>query len=142
VETGQAVKTLARYLKDRGENRVAGVMIGGEFLKFYGVQAEDLPGWEDEEDPAEPESESSESEDENSQSNNTTSGPPDAGPKYVAIGAWYMLEIGLPSQQKKVIDTYVNRTPEAMIGRAERARMARTNSVDLKNKGRPLRPPV
>jgi len=116
VETGQEVKTLAQYLKDRGENRVAGVMIGGEFLKFYGVQAEDLPGWEDEEDPAEPESESSESEGENSQSTNTMNGPPDVGPKYVAIGAWYVLEIGLSPRQKKVIDTYVNRTPEAMIG--------------------------
>ena len=30
-----------------------GVMIGGEFLRFYGIQAVDLPAWEDDDGPEE-----------------------------------------------------------------------------------------
>jgi 4-amino-4-deoxy-L-arabinose transferase-like glycosyltransferase len=124
VETGQEVKTLARYLKDHGENRVAGVMIGGEFLKFYGIQAYDLPGWEeddgvDEQDDIK-EHDNKPVPDENTktegQLTKNTSGTADSGPKYVAIGAWYMLQIGLSPRQRQVIDMYVNQTPEAMIG--------------------------
>src|SRR5262249_28683556 len=50
VETGQEVKTLAKYLKARGQNRVTGVMVGGEFLRFYGVELEDFAGWEEDDD--------------------------------------------------------------------------------------------
>jgi Dolichyl-phosphate-mannose-protein mannosyltransferase len=134
VETGQEVKTLAKYLKDRGENRVAGVMIGGEFLRFYGIQAYDLPGWEAEEGSDEqvingnedtddeskegdnkltPENENTKADDQLIKDMSSTA---DSGPKYTAIGAWYMLQIGLSPRQRQVIDAYVNQTPEAMIG--------------------------
>jgi hypothetical protein len=98
VETGQEVKTLARYLKAHGEDRVAGIMVGGEFLKFYGIQAEDFPGWDDEED---------ETEDDSTEDSDT---------KYVAIGAWYLSEIDLTDKQKQIIDSYKNQQPEAMVG--------------------------
>lgn len=96
VETGQEVKSLARYLKDRGENRVTGIMVGGEFLKFYGIQADDFPGWdddEDSEDSAEP-----------------------IKTEYVAIGAWYLSEIDLSDKQKEIIDFYRQQQPEVMVG--------------------------
>jgi 4-amino-4-deoxy-L-arabinose transferase-like glycosyltransferase len=127
VETGQEVKTLARYLKDRGENRVAGIMVGGEFLKFYGVQLDDFPGWYNVE--AETEDESAESRKEPEDGNVgrgtnpalnlpvvTTGGSTDANSRYVAIGAWYFSEIGLSDKQKQIIDTYKNQRPEAMVG--------------------------
>jgi hypothetical protein len=92
VETGQEVKPLARYLQARGENRVTGIMVGGEFLKFYGVELEDFPGWYDDDDPSDPET------------------------KYVAIGAWYFSEIDLSDEQKEIIDRYRHQQPEAMVG--------------------------
>jgi hypothetical protein len=96
VETGQEVKPLARYLKDHGENRVTGIMVGGEFLKFYGIQADDFPGWyddEDSEDAAEP-----------------------IKTQYIAIGAWYLSEIDLSDKQKEIIDRYRQQKPEMMVG--------------------------
>ena len=96
VETGQEVKPLARYLKDHGENRVTGIMVGGEFLKFYGIQADDFPGWyddEDSEDAAEP-----------------------IKTEYIAIGAWYLSEIDLSDKQKEIIDRYRQQKPEMMVG--------------------------
>jgi len=96
VETGQEVKPLARYLKDHGENRVTGIMVGGEFLKFYGIQADDFPGWyddEDSEDAAEP-----------------------IKTEYIAIGAWYLAEIDLSDKQKEIIDRYRQQKPEMMVG--------------------------
>jgi hypothetical protein len=96
VETGQEVKTLAKYLKARGQTRVTGVMVGGEFLRLYGVELEDFAGWEAEDD-----------EDDNSS-------PPET--EYVAIGAWYLSEIDLTDEQKQIIETYRNQKPEAMVG--------------------------
>jgi len=96
VETGQEVKPLARYLKDHGENRITGIMVGGEFLKFYGIQADDFPGWyddEDSEDAAEP-----------------------IKTEYIAIGAWYLSEIDLSDKQKEIIDRYRQQKPEMMVG--------------------------
>jgi hypothetical protein len=130
VETGQEVKTLAEYLKAHGESRVAGVMIGGEFLRFYGIQAVDLPGWEDDDGPEEQVDTKENSEDDGRDDNHEVtrenqnakdddvggSATVDTHPKYVAIGAWYMLKIGLSPRQSQVIDPYLNQTPEAMIG--------------------------
>ena len=130
VETGQEVKTLANYLKAHGENRVAGVMIGGEFLRFYGIQAVDLEGWEDDDRPDEQGNESEDVDDsgtnddregtrENQNATNENVGASaasDNAPKYVAIGAWYMLKIGLSPRQGQAIDPYLNQKPEAMIG--------------------------
>ncbi len=97
VETGQEVKPLARYLKDHGENRVTGIMVGGEFLKFYGIQADDFPGWYDDEDSDEVSAEPIKTE-------------------YVAIGAWYLSEIDLSDKQKEIIDRYRQQKPERMVG--------------------------
>jgi uncharacterized membrane protein len=96
VETGQEVKPLARYLKEHGESRVTGVMVGGEFLKFYGIQADEFPGWyddDDSEDAVEP-----------------------IKTEYVAIGAWYLSEVDLSDKQKEIIDRYRQQQPEAMVG--------------------------
>jgi hypothetical protein len=98
VETGQEVKPLARYLKEHGENRVTGIMVGGEFLKFYGIQADDFPGWYDDEDS---------DEDRETESIKT---------EYVAIGAWYLSEIDLSDKQKEIIEFYRQQKPEAMVG--------------------------
>jgi hypothetical protein len=104
VETGQEVKPLARYLKDRGENRVTGIMVGGEFLKFYGIQADDFPGW----DVA----------DDSDEDSNDDSGEADEPIKteYVAIGAWYLSEVDLSDKQKEIIDRYRQQKPEVMVG--------------------------
>jgi len=97
VETGQEVKPLAAYLKAHGQDRVTGIMVGGEFLRFYGVQLNDFPRWdvEDEDSDEDPE-------------------PIDT--EYVAIGAWYLSEVDLSDEQKAIIDVYRQQKPEAMIG--------------------------
>jgi len=97
VETGQEVKTLARYLKTHGQNRVTGIMVGGEFLKFYGVDLEDFPGWDADEDPEDNEPEPAETE-------------------YVTIGSWYLSEVDLTAKQEEIIDLYKDQKPEAMVG--------------------------
>jgi dolichyl-phosphate-mannose-protein mannosyltransferase len=102
VETGQEVKPLARYLKDHGENRVTGIMVGGEFLKFYGIQADDFPGWNDEDDSDE--------------DSNEQRGTEPIKTEYVAIGAWYLSEVDLSDKQKEIIDVYRQQKPEAMVG--------------------------
>ena len=99
VETGQEVKTLAKYLKERGENRVTGIMVGGEFLKFYGIELNDFPQWDDDD---------KDSEDPDNASTVDT--------EYVAIGAWYLSEIDLSDKQKQIINTYRQQKPEAMVG--------------------------
>ena len=99
VETGQEVKPLARYLNDHGQNRVTGIMVGGEFLRFYGIQLDDFPGWYDEDDDSEEDEE-----------------PEPLTTEYVAIGAWYLSEIDLSDKQKQIIDTYRRQKPEAMVG--------------------------
>lgn len=100
VETGQEVKALAKYLKARGQNRVTGMMVGGEFLRFYGVELDDFAGWEEDDDEDEDEAEDSSA--------------PDT--EYVAIGAWYLSEIDLTDKQRQIIETYRNQKPEAMVG--------------------------
>jgi 4-amino-4-deoxy-L-arabinose transferase-like glycosyltransferase len=110
VEAGQEVKELATYLKAHGENRVTGMFIGNGFLKFYGVQLLDFPGWyrDDEPDDDDSETDSQSSEDETDASEIQTN--------YVAIGAWYLAEVDLTDKQKEIIDTYREQRPEAMIG--------------------------
>lgn len=110
VEAGQEVKELATYLKAHGENRVTGMFIGNGFLKFYGVQLLDFPGWyrddEPDDDDSEPDSQSSEDEADTAE----------VQTNYVAIGAWYLAEVDLTDKQKQIIDTYRDQRPEAMIG--------------------------
>ena len=107
VETGQEVKPLAQYLKERGENRVTGIMVGGEFLRFYGVQLEDFVGWE-EDDESDDDSDVDDSQDQQE--------PARVDTDYVAIGAWYLTEVDLTDRQKAIIDVYRQQKPEAMIG--------------------------
>ena len=97
VETGQEVKPLAAYLKAQGQNRVTGIMVGGEFLRFYGVQLNDFPRWDVEDDDSDED-------------------PEPIDTEYVAIGAWYLSEIDLSDEQKAIIDVYRQQKPEAMIG--------------------------
>jgi len=100
LETGQEVKPLAKYLKAHGQNRVTGIMVGGEFLKFYGVQLEDFPGWE-------------------SDDNDDSEGAREPEPiqtEYVAIGTWYMTEADLSDDQKQIVDVYRQQKPEAIVG--------------------------
>ena len=111
VETGQEVKPLAAYLKAHGENRVTGIMVGGEFLKFYGIALEEFQGWEEDDDSDE-HSGDEDSDDQDAENNNASS----VDTKYVAIGAWYLSEIDLSDKQKKIMDAYRQQKPEAMVG--------------------------
>jgi len=111
VETGQEVKTLAAYLKARGENRVTGIMVGGEFLKFYGVELDDFPSWYDEDDSTDDSQDDSKDDDSETDDNAFT-----IDTTYVAIGAWYFSEIDLTDRQKQIIDIYRQQQPEAMVG--------------------------
>jgi len=88
VETGQEVKALADYLKQHNANDVAGVFMGSEFIKFYGIELRDP------EDEVENESR----------------------PAYVAIGAWYFEEVNVTPEQRALIDPYRDVKPEAMVG--------------------------
>jgi len=91
VETGQEVKALADYLKQHNATDVAGVFMGSEFIKFYGIELRDPEEISDEED--------------------------DTGrPAYVAIGAWYFEEVNVTPEQKAMIDPYRALAPEAMVG--------------------------
>lgn len=121
VETGQEVKTLARYLQAHGENQVTGMLIGGEFLNYYGVQFSEFPGWYAEDAPDDEDAES------DSDSRGHEPAPADADisegtsaeeirTRYVAIGAWYFAEVDLTGKQEEIIDIYRNKQPEALIG--------------------------
>jgi hypothetical protein len=103
LETGQEVKPLAKYLTAHGQNRVTGIMVGGEFLRFYGVQLEDFPGWESDDGDS----------DDDSQDDR---GPETIQTEYVAIGTWYMTEADLSDAQKQIIDVYRQQKPEAIVG--------------------------
>ena len=98
VETGQEVKPLAAYLKAHGQDRVTGIMVGGEFLRFYGAQLNDFPRWD---------ADADDDSDEDAESIDT---------EYVAIGAWYLTEVDLSDEQKAIIDVYRQQKPEAMVG--------------------------
>lgn len=122
VETGQEVKALAAYLKAHGENRVTGIMVGGEFLRFYGVELEDFPGWYDDDDPDDTQNGQDAPDDDSAEDNSEQEAPETdttastINTKYVAIGAWYFSEIDLSDKQKQIIDVYRHEKPEAMVG--------------------------
>src|ERR1051325_7005922 len=108
LETGQEVKPLAKYLKAHGQNRVTGIMVGGEFLRFYGVQLEGFPGWESDDDDA--------SDNDSGDDSEETPEPEPIQTEYVAIGTWYMTEADLSDEQKQIIDIYRQQKPEALVG--------------------------
>ena len=115
VETGQEVKALAAWLKAHGENRVTGIMVGGEFARFYGVEVQEFPGWDQDDDSDDDASRNPDSSDDDSNANASVNGA-SVDTKYVAIGAWYLSEIDLTDSQKEIIDRYRNEKPEAMVG--------------------------
>jgi hypothetical protein len=115
VETGQEVKALAAWLKAHGENRVTGIMVGGEFARFYGVDVQEFPGWDQDDDSDDDASRNPDSSDDDSNANASVNGA-SVDTKYVAIGAWYLSEIDLTDSQKEIIDRYRNEKPEAMVG--------------------------
>lgn len=90
VETGQEVKRLAGYLKQHGTTRVAGIFMGSEFARFYGIEVRDLGDSADEED--------------------------EGAPIYAAVGAWTFHEIDVTPEQKATIDLYRTLKPEALVG--------------------------
>jgi hypothetical protein len=121
VETGQEVKPLARYLLAHGENRVTGMLIGGEFLNYYGVEFLEFPGWDIPDEPDDEDAESdldSHGDEPNPAAAQTTedTSSEEVHTKYVAIGAWYFAEVDLTGKQEEIIDIYRNQKPEAMIG--------------------------
>jgi 4-amino-4-deoxy-L-arabinose transferase-like glycosyltransferase len=121
VETGQEVKTLARYLQAHGEKQVTGMLIGGEFLNYYGVEFLEFPGWyiPDEADDEGAESDSDSHRDETNSADvemNEGTSSEEVHTKYVAIGAWYFAEVDLTGKQEEIIDIYKNQKPEAMVG--------------------------
>jgi hypothetical protein len=98
------------------------MMVGGEFLKFYGIQFADFPGWYS--DKTE-DGDSSEEREDSEQDSTPEPGTHTANEgttsttinsKYVAIGAWYLTEVDLSPKQKHIIDVYRNQQPEAMVG--------------------------
>ena len=119
VETGQEVKALARYLREHGENSVTGMLIGGEFLKYYGVELSDFSGWySEDEDDEDGESTSNSGGDKTASADRSheNRGAGEIRTNYVAIGAWYLSEVDLTDKQVEIIDTYRNEKPEAMVG--------------------------
>ena len=78
--------------------------MGGEFLKYYGVQLEEFPGWESDDD------------DDSDDDSEEDHGPEPIQTEYVAIGTWYMTEADLSDEQKQIIDVYRQQKPEAIVG--------------------------
>jgi hypothetical protein len=91
VETGQEAKTLAAFLKARGETSVEGIFIGDGFMRFYGIALCRLP--------CEPDSSRSKD-----------------PPKYAAIGPWYLQEVDVEPEERAAIEPFRQRQPETMIG--------------------------
>jgi hypothetical protein len=116
VETGQDVKELAAFLKERGENQVEGLFVGSGYIEYYGVENCDIPCTSDtdnDSDEASDNDDSGESDDQSLEPDST-----ETPVKYIAIGAWYLEEIDLTPEQKTVIDQYRLAKPEAAIGNA------------------------
>src|SRR5439155_479180 len=53
VETGQDVKSLAAYIRERGENQVEGLFVGSGYIEYYGVKNCEIPCSRDQDDQAE-----------------------------------------------------------------------------------------
>lgn len=129
VETGQEVKALAEYLKQHGANKVTGLFVASEFLSFYGIEGCDLPCDEDDNDDT-----GDDNDDEDTQPQEVLKPRSDA-PKYVAIGAWYYLEIDVTPEQKAAIDPFRQMQPEAMVGNS--IFVFRLSDQDQKSQKRP-----
>jgi hypothetical protein len=116
VETGQDVKELAAFLKERGENQVEGLFVGSGYIEYYGVENCEIPCGSDTDNDNEEaggDGDLSQSDEQSPEPDST-----EAPPKYIAIGAWYLEEIDLTPEQRAVIDQYRSAQPEAVIGNA------------------------
>jgi hypothetical protein len=116
VETGQDVKDLAKFLKDRGESQVEGLFVGSGYIEYYGVENCEIPcnpDTDNDNEEAGGDGDSSQSDEQSPEPDST-----EAPPKYIAIGAWYLEEIDFTPEQKAVIDQYRSAQPEAVIGNA------------------------
>lgn len=113
VETGQDVKALAAFLKERGENQVEGSFVGSGYIEYYGVENCDIPCSADQD-----EDNADTDEVDNTEANDNSESETEQQPNYVAIGAWYFEEIDVTPEQKAVIDRYRSTQPEAVIGNA------------------------
>ena len=111
VETGQDVKSVAAYFKERGEDHIEGLFVGSGYIEYYGVENCDIP-CSDEQDT---DSEQSDSDDD---TDTNESNQQERPVNYIAIGAWYLEEINLTPEQKAVIDRYRSTQPEAVVGNA------------------------
>jgi hypothetical protein len=116
VETGQDVKALAAYLKERGETRVEGRFVGSGYIEYYGVTNCEIPCGGDNGDKAE----DTDADDPTDTDQETPTEPEREEPpaNYIAIGAYYLEEINLTPEQKAVIDPYRDQQPEVVIGNA------------------------
>lgn len=116
VETGQDVKSLAAYFKERGENHIEGLFVGSGIIEYYGVENCDIPCDYDQDDDSE-QTDGDDKTDENKEPNREPDNQGEPA-KHVAIGAWYLEEVDLTPEQKAVIDPYRAAEPEAVIGNA------------------------
>jgi hypothetical protein len=113
VETGQDVKSLAAFMKERGETQIEGLFVGSGYIEYYGVENCDIPCSDDQDNDSEEADEN-----DNTETNDEQTDEPNKQANYVAIGAWYLEEINLTPEQKAVIDPYRSAQPEAIIGNA------------------------
>jgi hypothetical protein len=116
VETGQDVKSLADFLRSRGQDHIEGLFVGSGYIEYYGVENCDIPCNDDQDSDSEDKSVGGDAE-----VDAVPAGEPDkqeTQANYIAIGAWYLEEINLTPEQKSVIDPYRSSKPEAIIGNA------------------------
>ncbi|HTK37977.1 MAG TPA: hypothetical protein VL325_05750, partial [Pyrinomonadaceae bacterium] len=116
VETGQDVKSLADFLKARGEDHIEGLFVGSGYIEYYGVENCEIPcNYDQDKDSGETGG------DDNADANAEPASEPEKQQEpanYIAIGAWYLEEIDLTPEQKAVIDPYRSSKPETIIGNA------------------------
>ena len=128
------MKSLAAYIKGRGENHIEGLFVGSGYIHYYGVDNCELPCEVDKTNPSDvtdkdDESEETDKDDESEDTDDNNdievndeqkSVPytPREPANYIAIGAWYLEEINLTPPQKALIDPYRRVQPEAVIGNA------------------------
>jgi 4-amino-4-deoxy-L-arabinose transferase-like glycosyltransferase len=102
AETGQEVKNLADFLKQRGETKVNGLFMGSGYIEFYGIEECDLPC-----SPGDGDQDTDEDQTGGQALDEDDSPQPDDIPAaYVAIGAWYLQEVEVTPEQKAAIDPY------------------------------------
>ena len=116
VETGQDVRSLAAYFKERGEDHIEGLFVGSGIIEYYGVENCEIPCNYGQDNDSE-ETGDNQNADINGEPT-SEAGTQEEPANYIAIGAWYLEEINLTPEQKAVIDPYRSSKPETIIGNA------------------------